>query len=231
MTRFGKYSVNDIQPEEAEHRELVENTQEFLRAVMAEQIPDALLTAAWHEFYRVYDVLIRRFAVARGVRGADVEDCVQDVWSEISKRLIGFQITSEAGLRSWLFSLVRSRATDMFRRRARRPLALPGDSLQEGIEPPGRETDPSTRYEDAWQQAVLQTMVLKLEAEVSELNFEIFRLRSLEGVGVSEAAEKVGVTPNQIRYRHHRTMKKLKAIASLYLGREFHGIDLGSDDV
>ena len=74
-------------------------------------------------------------------------------------------------------------------------------------------------------------MVLKLESEVSELNFEIFRLRSLEGICVSEAAEIVGVTPNQVRYRHHRTMKKLKAIASLYLGREFHGIDLGADEL
>ena len=223
--------MNDRHPEEAEHRELVENTQEFLHALMTEQVPDALLTAAWDEFYRVYDVLVWRFVVARGVRGSDVEDCVQQVWSEVSKRLVGFKITSEAGLRSWLFAVVRSRATDMFRRRARRPLALLGDSIQEGFEPPDREPDPSTRYEDAWQEAVLQTMVLKLESEVSELNFEIFRLRSLEGICVSEAAEIVGVTPNQIRYRHHRTMKKLKAIASLYLGREFHGIDLGSDEL
>jgi len=223
--------VDERLPDEVEHRELIENTQEFLRAVVAEQISDALLTAAWSEFSRVYDVLVRRFAVARGVRGADVEDCVQEVWSEIAKRFVGFQFTSEAGLRSWLFALVRSRATDMFRRRSRRPLALLGDSLQEGFEPPGREPDPSTRYEDAWLEAVLQTMVLKLEAEVSELNFEIFRLRSLEGVSVSEAAEMVGVTPNQIRYRHHRTMKKLKAIAALYLGRDFHGIDLGSTDI
>jgi RNA polymerase sigma factor (sigma-70 family) len=223
--------VNERQPEEVEHQELVENTQEFLRAVMTEQMPDALLTAAWDEFYRVYDVLVRRFAVARGVRGADVDDCVQDVWSEIAKRLVGFQITSEAGLRSWLFALVRSRATDMFRRRARRPLAFLGDSIQDGFEPAGREPDPSTRYDDAWLEAVLQTMVLKLEAEVSELNFEIFRLRSLEGVGVSEAAEMVGVTPNQIRYRHHRTMKKLKAIVALYVGRDFHGIDIGGDDL
>ena len=222
-------ALHDRQPEETQHQDLVESTQEFLRAVMAEQIPDALLTAAWDEFYRVYDVLVRRFAVARGVRGADVEDCVQEVWSEIAKRLVRFRITSEAGLRAWLFALVRSRATDMFRRRSRRPMALLGDSVREGFEPPGREPDPSTRYEDEWQEAVLQTMVLKLEAEVSELNFEIFRLRSLEGVDVSETAARVGVTANQVRYQHHRTIKKLKAIAALYLGREFHGIDIGSD--
>ena len=140
--------MNERQPEEVEHRELVENSQEFLRAAMAEQMPDALLTAAWDEFYRVYDVLIRRFAVARGVRGADVDDCVQDVWSEIAKRLVGFQITSEAGLRSWLFALVRSRATDMFRRRTRRPLAFLGDSLQEGLEPAGRRVAGSGSADD-----------------------------------------------------------------------------------
>jgi RNA polymerase sigma factor (sigma-70 family) len=176
-------------------------------------------------------VLVRRFAVARGVRGTDVEDCVQEVWSEIAKRLVTFRITSEAGLRAWLFAVVRSRATDMFRRRSRRPVTLLGDSIREGFEPPGREPDPSTRYDDAWQEAVLQTMVLKLEAEVSELNFEIFRLRSLEGIGIPETAEKVGVTVNQIRYRHHRTMKKLKAIAALYLGRDFHGLDMATEDL
>ena len=205
----------------------MENTQEFLRTAMAERMPDSMLTAAWDEFYRVYDVLIRRFVIARGVRGTDVDDCVQDVWGEVAKRFVDFEITSEAGLRSWLFTLVRSRATDMFRRHSRNPTALLGDSLQAGLEPQGREPDPSARYDDAWDDAVVQTMVLKLEAEVSELNFEIFRLRSLEGIGVSETADRVGITSDQVRYRHHRAMKKLKSIASLYLGREFHSDESG----
>ncbi len=210
------------QPQDDPHRELMENTQEYLRACISDKLPDAMLVAAWDDFYRVYDVLIRRFAIARGMRGADVDDCVQDVWFEIGRRLAGFEITSEAGLRSWLYTLVRSRATDMFRRRARQPAALLGESLQQGFEPPGREGDPSARSEQAWTDAVMQTMVLKLQAEVSELNFEIFRLRSLEGVGVAESAEAVGVTCDQIRYRHHRTMKKLKALAAVYLGKDMH---------
>lgn len=207
-------------PPDDPHRELLENTQGYLRACVAENVPDALLVAAWGEFYQVYDVLIRRFVFARGLRGTDVDDCAQDVWLEIGKRLANFEITSEAGLRSWLYTLVRSRATDMFRRRSRQPSALLGESLQMGFEPPGREADPSERSEQAWNEAVVQTMVLKLQAEVSELNFEIFRLRSLEGAGVTETAEAVGVTSDQIRYRHHRTMKKLKAIAAVYLGKE-----------
>lgn len=208
-------------PQNDPHRELMENTQEYLRACMADKLPDAMLVAAWDDFYRVYDVLIRRFVIARGMRGADVDDCVQDVWFEIGRRLATFEITCEAGLRSWMYTLVRSRATDMFRRRARQPAALLGESLQQGFEPPGREGDPSIQSEQAWTDAVVQTMILKLQAEVSELNFEIFRLRSLEGVGVNETAETVGVTSDQIRYRHHRTMKKLKAMAALYLGQEF----------
>lgn len=206
------------------HRELLENTQEYLRTCVAEKLPDALLVAAWDEFYRVYDVLIRRFVIARGLRGTDVDDCAQDVWLEIGRRLANFEITSEAGLRSWLYTLVRSRATDMFRRRSRQPSALLGESLQKGFDPPGREDDPSARSDQAWTDAVVQTLILKLQADVSELNFEIFRLRSLEGVGVTETAEAVGVTSDQIRYRHHRTMKKLKVMATLYLGKELRDV-------
>ena len=211
-----------MEPQNAEtqHREFLENTQEFLRTQIAQRAPSAEIVAAWDEFYRVYDVLIRRFAAARGLRGADIDDCVQDVWANISRRLVTVQITSEAGFRSWLYTLVRSRATDMFRRRARDPSHAVGDALQEGLEPVGREPDPATREDAGWETALVQTMLLKLESEVSELNFEIFRLRSLEGVSIEDTATCVGISLERVRYRHHRTMKKLKKIAGFFTGRD-----------
>ena len=205
---------------ESQHRELLENTQEFLRTQVVERAPGSELAEAWDEFYRVYDVLIRRFAMARGLRAADLEDCVQDVWADIARRLAAFQITSEAGLRSWLYTLVRSRATDMFRRRSRDLSHSASDSWQDGHEPIGREPDPTARYDEEWDAALVQTMLLKLQSEVSELNFEIFRLRSLEGICIEETARSVGISEERVRYRHHRTMKKLKAIAAFFTGRE-----------
>lgn len=210
---------------ETQHRELLEDTQEFLRMHIAQRVPDADFVAAWDEFYRVYDVLIRRFVAARGLRGADIEDCVQDVWINIARRLASFQITSEAGLRSWLYTLVRSRATDMFRRRSRDVTLAVGDIGQAGLEPVGREADPAASEHEEWETALVQTMLLKLQSDVSELNFEIFRLRSLEGVSIEDTAKCVGISEERVRYRHHRTMKKLKAIAAFYTGRELRDPD------
>src|SRR4029079_8156696 len=65
--------------------ELLGLTQEFLRSEVRRQAPDSLLSTVWDEFYRVYNELLRRFAVARGLRGADVDDCLQEVWFEISR--------------------------------------------------------------------------------------------------------------------------------------------------
>jgi RNA polymerase sigma factor (sigma-70 family) len=224
--------VESRQTEQDEHRLLMERTQSFLRARINRDSDPTMQFAAvdrqtdsvgdrdsWEEFYQVYDVLIRRFIIARGVRGADVDDCLQQVWTDIANRLTKFQITSEAGLRSWIFTLVRSRSTDMFRRKNREASVSLSKSLEDGFDPVSREADPTARYDQEFDAAVVQTLVMKLESEVSKLNFEIFRLRSLEGASVSETAKEVEVTVEQVRYRHHRTMQKLKAIAATYLGR------------
>src|SRR5579872_6417858 len=97
-------------------------TQEYLRTLLAEESPDSVLAAAWDEFYRVYDSLMRRFAMARGLSGADLDDCVQAVWMQIASQLSEFKHPeSHAGLRSWLYTHVRSRAGNLLRRKSRRP--------------------------------------------------------------------------------------------------------------
>src|SRR6266567_2111286 len=44
-------------------------TQQYLRSLVEQETPDSILAAAWDEFYRVYDGLMRRFAMARGLAG------------------------------------------------------------------------------------------------------------------------------------------------------------------
>ena len=99
---------------------LLESTQEYLRQLVERTTPDSLLAAAWDEFYRVYSDLVRRFVVARGLRGADADDCVQEVWSEVLVRLVDFERPADRpGLRAWLYTIVRSRAVEAQRRKAR----------------------------------------------------------------------------------------------------------------
>jgi len=103
---------------------LLQDAQAYLKLLLEDKAPNSLLVAAWENFYHVYDDLIRRFVVAHEVPHADVDDCVQEVWSEVAARLIEFDRPADRpGLRAWLYVLVRSKAMDIFRSKARRPSA------------------------------------------------------------------------------------------------------------
>ncbi len=201
---------------------LLQSTQAYLQSLLRRQAPDSLLAESWEEFYRVYDGLIRRYAIARGMRHADVDDCVQEVWSAVALKLVDFQRPeNRPGLRSWLYTLVRSKATDLIRRKGRQAAHRFGGDSQSFAEPRGNEPDPAELCQRQWEDAMLQTAVEELRKDVSELNHRVLVMRLLEGHGVAEVAAELSITLAQVRYRQHRTLKKLRARLAVYQGKHF----------
>src|SRR5690606_17413721 len=114
---LGRVVVNaDAAPNET-YQPLLHDVQHYLRALLSSQQADTILSEAWTEFYRVYSELIRRYVISRGVRNADVDDCVQEVWCAVATRLAEFEHPgNRPGLRAWLYALVRSKTTDLVRK-------------------------------------------------------------------------------------------------------------------
>jgi len=205
-------------------------SQEYLRLQLQQQSPDSLLSAAWDEFYRVYDDLIRRFAFSRGLTGSDADDCVQTVWMEVASRFGDFQVSeTRAGLRSWLYTLVRSNASNLLRRRRRRPAESLDVAREVGLEPVGREADPPQLLEQDWERALLETLLKELQQEISETNWRLLRMRCLEGWEVAEVAAELGLSSEQVWYRQRRLMKKLKARVAVFTGQSL-GFDADASD-
>ena len=205
---------------------LLERTKEYLRSRLDQRVPDTMLSGAWEEFYRVYNDLIRRFVIASGVRGANVDDCIQDVWTEVATRLVDFEYSPERpGLRAWLYAVVRSKATNLFRRTTRRAAQSLSDAIDAGREPLSTDADPADRYELRWEVALLETFLVDLRNDVSELNFRVLTLRMIEEKSVADVATTLELTAEQVRYRHHRMLKKLRARAAVYTGQQFAASD------
>lgn len=206
-------------------------TQEYLRSLLQQQTPDALLTAAWDEFYRVYDVLMRRFAFSRGLTGSDVDDCLQAVWMEVASRFSDFQLPeTQAGLRSWLYTLVRSKAGDLLRRRQRRPAESLDAARAVGHEPADREANPPRILEQQWERALLETLLDELRQEISATNWRLLQMRCLEGRDVAEVAAELGLSSEQVWYRQRRLMKKLKARVAVFTGQALGGEEDSTED-
>jgi RNA polymerase sigma-70 factor (ECF subfamily) len=172
---------------------------------------------AWDQFYRVCDPLIRRFAVTCRVPKADLNDCLQEVWIELVRALPDFRYDPGRGLfRSWLYSLVHSKATDLIRRRARRPTA----NLDRAAGAPlfERDADPAAECERKGLQETVQHMLARLRQQVSARSYLALYMGSIEGRTAVEVAAALGLTPGQVRLRQHRMRQKLRVLCGCAAG-------------
>mgnify|MGYP002622701971 CR=1 FL=1 len=211
--------MNETPPREETDLPLLQETQEYLRELLDDKIPDSMLAASWDEFYRLYSALIRRFVVSRGVRGGDVDDCLQEVWSEVATRLVDFDRPPDRpGLRAWLYALVRSKTTDLFRKKQRDSAHSIELAVETGHEPADQGMTPAEKEEREWKDAVVATLLEELQPEISAENFRIVQLRLIERQPAAQVAEELGMSADQVRYRQHRLMKKLRARLAAYTG-------------
>jgi RNA polymerase sigma factor (sigma-70 family) len=162
---------------------------------------------------------MRRFAHARGLRGADVDDCLQTVWMEVAAGLTRFERSAErSGLRAWLYTLVRSKACDLLSRRAKRSADSLDAARLAGREPLAADGSPVDVLESEWERALLETVLNDLRDEISETNWRLLRMRFVEGCAPAEVASALGLSPEEVRYRQSRLLKKLRGRVAALTG-------------
>lgn len=188
----------------------------FLRFRLQQVAPGALLTHAWDAFYQTYDAVLRRFAVARGVRGSDADDLVQEVWVRVIKKLPELKWNeNQSGLRAWLCKVVHDKAVDLARRHRHRS----ADNLDEGVpQPSGKENDPAALLEECWERETVDRLLKELATEIRDENLLILRLHYSEGRSVPEIAEALGRNTGQVSARIHRVLAKLRNRVAAYTG-------------
>jgi RNA polymerase sigma-70 factor (ECF subfamily) len=203
----------------ATNEELLRSARDFLRCQVERLAPDSPLHYAWDEFFSTYSVMIRNFIVAQGLRGADVDDCSQEVWMEVMRRLPDFErAEGRPGLRAWLYTVVRSKATDLVRSRLRRPANSLDLAAKEGLEPLDTQPDVACMFEKQWEHSLLQTLLEDLSRELPDANRRLLQMRFIDGRDVAEVARELGLTSAEVWYRQHRLLKKLRNRAAWFSG-------------
>ena len=109
-------------------------------------------------------------------------------------------------------SLVDNKITDMMVRPRARAVS---DSV---IEQAGEVTDPNeAAWESAWRTEVLNHAVSRAKHEVSNRDFQIFKLLLFEGWTPASIAEAFGLTSEQIYRIKYGVLKIVREKMSLYL--------------
>ena len=133
--------------------------------------------------------------------GQDAEDVTAEAWLQIARDLSGFSGSFDS-FRGWTARIVRNRALDQLRARARRP-AQPTD-VADLLD----RADPL----DAWtvtEERISTARALALIAELPPDQGEAVLLRAVVGLDVAAAAEVLGKRPGAVRVAAHRGLRAL----------------------
>jgi RNA polymerase sigma-70 factor (ECF subfamily) len=168
---------------------------------------------AWRTMVRLYTPLLCHWCARGGVRGADAEDVVQEVFRVAASRLDTFRREREGdSFRAWLRGITRNMLLVHFRRASRQPQAT-GDSgvfaqLEAAADPAATESpeeDPPSELE------ALRRRALELvRAQVAEQTWRAFWLTAIEGHASAEVAASLGVSATTVRMAKSRVLHRLK---------------------
>ncbi len=184
---------------------------EYLRNRAAGIDPSPQSLAAWEQFYPWCDATIRRFAGTFRSRGVDPDDCAQEVWASLLHSFAEFRLDDAKGrFTSWLYTIVRSKATDRIRLAMRRPAsALSPEIAATAVSP---NHDPVVICQMHEQRGQLDQALAQLRQRASEQSYRVLHLRCIEGWCVNDVAEELGLTPQQVWVREHRMKRQLRDI-------------------
>ena len=150
---------------------------------------------------------LKNFIRRRVADEADVEDILQEVFSELFEAYRLLQPIEQVG--AWLFRVARNRITDRYRRRdTEARLELPeseeGESLLDLL------PDPGAGPEAAYLRSALLEELDEALAELPEEQQNVFIAHEFEGKSFKDIAAETGVSLNTLLARKHYALKHLR---------------------
>jgi RNA polymerase sigma-70 factor (ECF subfamily) len=149
----------------------------------------------FEEIYREHFRFVWRSIRRLGVRGAAVDDLVQEVFLVVHRRMDSFEGRSSA--KTWLYGILRRVISDHRRTLRRKPAWLEETPGQLEAVQDAHTKAPDASAEQAEQVRLLYRVLDALDEEKRE----VFILAELEGMTMAEIAEAIEVNPNTVSSR------------------------------
>ncbi len=148
----------------------------------------AVREVAWEEFHAWYAPLIAGFARRLGVRGAEVDDVVQDVLLGFFKRVPGFRYDAGRGRFRGYLKVCTVRAVRLRQKQAGGAVATAPDVLDRNA------ATLETAWHEAWEENLLRRALLQIRARhAGSLVCQAFEAVVLQARSPAEVAEEFGM--------------------------------------
>lgn len=160
---------------------------------------------AWEEFCRLYGPIIARFARARGIKPADIEELIHDVTSSFFTAQPKFVYDPSKGrFRSYLMACV----ANAIRTRLRRSDLHTSVTASSAVEPSVRD---ETDWDAAWKQSALDAALTRLREQYNDNpTFQAFEAVVIRGQSPDVVATTLGLSRDSVYQAKTRLLAKLR---------------------
>ena len=143
------------------------------------------------------------------------------MWASVSAQLLALDEPPEAvNMRAWMFQTIQDATRELLLRKAK--------EFHSG----GAEADPAAAglglyvqpTQEDWSEALFVSVLGAVKRRVSPISFRILRL-CMKGKEAEEVAQIVGTSPQQVRYRNFKTLRKLEVGLALFSGEPLESGD------
>lgn len=160
---------------------------------------------AWAEFLELYQPVIYRFALSRGLQPVDATEVTQEVLVRVAKSIATFRKDpARAGFRRWLYTLTRNLTID-FLRKENRQAAVMEDLAWDQLPAPDPET--AVAFELAYQRELFLTAARVIEPTVKPINWQAFWLTEVEREDVATTSHRLGLSRSAVYVARSRILK------------------------
>ena len=190
------------------------------RASLLLRLPNATEAAAWNEFVSIYGPLVYRLARRRGLRAADADDLVQDVFTSVAKSIARWLDRTDRGrFRAWLFRIARNAALNALTRARIRPVG--GDEAAELIaQHPAPAEEASDQFNVEYRRELFRWASEQVRASVAETTWAAFWMSSVEARPIAEVAEELGLSRGRIYVARSRVIARLREVVRQFERQE-----------
>jgi len=165
---------------------------------------------SWRRLVDLYTPWIRGWLARYSLAGSDLDDLVQDVMTILVQELPRFRHDLRRGaFRRWLRNIVLNRVRTYWRKR--QPQAASGpdlDRLLNQLEDP--ESDMNRHWDQEHNQHVVRRLFELIEQDFQPTTWKAFRLLTLEGKSVGEAAADLGMSSTAVRIAKSRVLSRFR---------------------
>ena len=187
------------------------------------RIRDARDQEAWGRFVDLYAPLVYGFLHKRGLQDADAADLTQDVMRQVAAAAHSLEYDPKRGsFRGWLFTVVKNRLTDHWRREGVREQGA-GDTdaqqqLNELPQPGGLEA--SAQWDADYERQLFHYAANIVKQDFTDSTWQAFWWTAVDGRPGKAVAGELGMSVAAVYLAKGRVMTRMKEQVKLLVGDE-----------